>query len=82
MASKSKSMENLQRNKYTFVCLWKTYDGPGLCDEEQFGEGSVKRQQHSDTGGILAQAVFHSHKEVPQRSQQRQLTGSTVQTSS
>lgn len=45
------------------VCV--THDGAGFCDEEEFGESSVKRQQHSDTGGILAQAVFHGHKELP-----------------
>lgn len=53
-----------------------THDGTGLRDEEEFSEGSVKRQQHSDTGRILAQAVFHRHEELPERSQQRQLTGS------
>lgn len=36
----------------------------------------MKRQQHSDTGRILAQAVFHGHEKLPQRSQQSQLTGS------
>ncbi|TNN64739.1 hypothetical protein EYF80_025045 [Liparis tanakae] len=53
-----------------------THNGTGLCDEEEFSEGSVKRQQHSDTGGVLAQAVFHGHEELPQGPQQRQLTGS------
>ncbi len=62
------------------VCVRVTHNGTGLCNEEEFSEGSVKRQQHSDTGGILAQAVFHRHKKLPQRSQQRQLTGSEVQT--
>lgn len=57
-----------------------THNGTGLCDEEEFSEGSVKRQQHSDTGRILAQAVFHRHEELPQRPQQRQLTRSKVQT--
>lgn len=62
------------------VCMCVTHNGTGLCDEEEFSEGSVKRQQHCDTGGILAQAVFHWHKELPQRSQQSQLTGSKAQT--
>lgn len=53
-----------------------THSGPGLGYEEEFGEGSVKRQQHSDAGRILAQAVFHGHEKLPQRPQQSQLTGS------
>lgn len=52
-----------------------THAGMALCDEEELGEGSVNRQQHSDTGGILAQAVLHGYEELPQRAQQRQLTG-------
>lgn len=52
-----------------------THAGVAFCDEEELGEGSVKRQQHGDTGGILAQAVLHGHEELPQRAQQRQLTG-------
>ena len=62
------------------VCVWDTHNGAGLCDEEEFSECSVQRQQHSDTGGILAQAVLHRHEELPQRSQQCQLTGSGAQT--
>lgn len=52
----------------------------GLGNEEELGEGSVQRQQHGDAGGILAEAVFHRHEELPQRPQQRQLTGSAPQT--
>lgn len=51
-----------------------------LGDEEELGEGSVQRQQHGDAGGILAEAVFHRHEELPQRPQERQLTGSAAQT--
>lgn len=65
---------------YVRCAHYITHNGPGLCDEEEFSESSVKRQQHSDTGGILAQAVFHRHEELPQRSQQSQLAGSGVQT--
>lgn len=56
-----------------------THAGVGLGDEEELGEGSVQRQQHGDAGGILAQAVFHGGEELPQRPQQRQLTGSARQ---
>ena len=63
------------------VCVFSsTHNGTGFCDEEELSEGSVKRQQHCDASGILAQAVFHRHKELPQRSQQCQLTGSRAQT--
>ena len=64
------------------VCMCITHNGMVLCDKEQFGEGSVKRQQYSDAGGILAQAVFHWHEELPQRSQQLQLTHSVGKTTS
>ena len=37
-----------------YVCVCVTHNGTGLCDEEEFGEGSMKRKQHSDTGRILA----------------------------
>lgn len=62
------------------VCVCVTHNGTGLGNEEKFSQGSVKRQQHRDAGGILAQAVFHGHKELPQGPEQSQLTGSGVQT--
>lgn len=57
-----------------------THAGVGLGDEEELGEGSVQRQQHGDAGGILVQAAFHRHEELPQRPQQRHLAGSAEQT--
>lgn len=55
---------------YMSVCLnvCVTHDSTSLCDEEEFRESSVKRKQHSDTSGILAQAVLHGHEEPPERS--------------
>ena len=52
--------------------------GPGLCDEEELGEGTVEGQQHRDARRVLAQSGLHGDKQLPQRPQQHQLTGPTA----